>query len=79
MHELVELLGDGRFDCRVNMPCIEDRDAAREVDVAGAFDVPELCVRRSFDVDGERIGNPSRDRGLATRVEISVRAQMMSP
>jgi len=37
------------------MPCVEHRDAAGEVDVAAAFDVPEFGVGRACDEDFMRL------------------------
>ena len=44
--ELLELLRDRRLHLRVDVPGVEHRDAAREVDVAPALHVPQLGVLR---------------------------------
>jgi hypothetical protein len=44
---------------------VEHRDAAREIDVAAAFAVPEERVLRAFDEHRVDHGYAARDGGLA--------------
>ena len=51
--EAVELLADRGLHARVQMASVQHGDARPEVDVAAAFDVPELRIRGPVHVDGE--------------------------
>jgi hypothetical protein len=50
VRDLFELRRHCRFHVRVEVARVDDGDAAREVDVAPAFDVPELRVLRALGV-----------------------------
>ena len=73
--ELLELLRDRRLHLRVHVPGVEHGDAAREVDVAAALDVPELRVAGALGVDGEGVADAARDGVLAALVQFAVFAQ----
>ena len=53
----------------VTVTDVEHRDAAGEVDIAAALDVPQLGVVRAVGVDGGGRADPARDGGGAARGE----------
>ena len=73
--ELVQLLRDGGLHLRVHVPGVEHRDAAGEVDVAAALDVPDLGVAGALGVHRERVGYAARYGQLATGVQFGIGRQ----
>jgi hypothetical protein len=63
----------------MHVPCVEHGDAAGEIDVAFALDVPDLGVRGTFGIDGERIRDTARNGGLTAGVKVCVLSQRTSP
>jgi len=49
--ELLELCGHRSLHLQMSVARIDDRDPGAEIDVAIAFDVPQLGVARALDVD----------------------------
>ena len=64
MEVAIHLLVDGRHHRREAVPGVLACDAAREVDVAAAVDVPDTCALRAGDDDLEG-GDPARDEPVA--------------
>ena len=56
------------------MAGVEHRDAAGKIDVALAFDVPQLGVGGAFCVYGQGIGDPARNGGESTLVQFGIGA-----
>ena len=77
--EAVELLRDRCLDFRVHVPGIEHGDAAGEIDVALAFDVPELRVGSAVGVDGQGVRDSARNGVLAALLQFGVGRQSGSP
>ena len=67
MGKAFELLLDRRHHLGVAMAAIEHTDAAGEIDIAFAFDVPKLGVVRLRSKDFRGRTHASRHRGLPTR------------
>ena len=59
----------------MHVPRVEHGDAAREVDVAAAFDIPKLRVGGALGVHGKRVGHSARHGGLAAFMKIGIRGQ----
>ena len=72
VRDLLELRGHRGLHVRMHVPGVDHGDAAGEVHVAAAFDVPELGVLRALGVHRERIAHATRNGGDAPLVKISV-------
>jgi hypothetical protein len=68
MREALELAADRLGDPRMAVASVHDSDAAREVDVATAFDVPDFSVLRAFGVDGVCVRDATSHGGRPARV-----------
>jgi hypothetical protein len=75
MRELFQLGRNGLLYLRVHVAGVEHRDAAGEIDVAPALDVPDLGVGGALGVDRERVGDTARDCPLAALVKFAVGRQ----
>lgn len=61
----VELFGNGRHHAGMAVPHVEHRDAAREIDVALALDVPDLGILGTGREDRRGRGNATRHSAFA--------------
>jgi len=62
MGEAVELCLDGLDHLGMAMTGVDDRDAAGEVDIAVALDVPDLGILGAVGIDLRRHADAARDR-----------------
>ena len=65
VHQAIELLVHGADDVRVAMAGVEDADAAREVQVLLAVDVPDARAFGALDEDRVGVGEAARHVALA--------------
>ncbi|MNJ52507.1 hypothetical protein D3C77_478470 [compost metagenome] len=65
MAQLGQLLLHRRDDLGMQVPGVEHRDAAGEVDVLAAFDIPHRGVFRTFGEDRVDLPHAARNGGLA--------------
>jgi hypothetical protein len=65
VHQPIELLAHGADDVRVAMAGVEHADAAGEVEVFLAVDVPDAGALRAVHEDGVRVGEAARHVALA--------------
>ena len=72
MTEGLELLRDRRLHLRVQVTGVQHRDAAREIDVAPAFDVPQLGIARTLDVHRKLIAEAARECRVASLLQVFV-------
>ena len=79
MHEVFQLPCDRLLHLRVQVAGVEYRDAAGEVDIAPALDVPDLGVGGTLGVHRERVGDAARHGLLAAGMQFGVRRQGGSP
>ncbi len=70
--EPVHLFLDRGNHPRVVVPGVEHRDPAGEIDVAVAFDVPQLGVERAFDKARVHGRNPARDGLFAAGLKFGI-------
>ena len=57
---------------RVAMTGVQHGDAAGEIDVAFAFDVPQLSIGGPISIDRERIGHATWYRGDTALMEFGI-------
>ena len=74
VRDFLELRGHRGFHMRMHVPGVDHGDAAGEVHVAAAFDIPQLGVLRALGVHRERIAHAARNGGDAPLVKISIRS-----
>jgi hypothetical protein len=70
--EPLHLLAHRGHHLGVAVPRVENSDATREVDVALAFDVPDLSVARACSEDPCRMADAPDDRQIAARQPFGV-------
>ena len=71
--QLLQLPRDRGTHPGMHVTGVEHGDAAGEVDVAAALDIPQLGVGGALGVHGERVGDTARDGLLTTGVQFGVR------
>jgi len=79
MYELFQLPRDRLLHLRVHVAGVEYRDAAGEIDIAPALDVPDLGVGGTLGVHRERVGDAAGHGLLAAGMQFGVRRQGGSP
>src|SRR6266403_2728450 len=79
MYELFQLPRDRLLHLRVQVAGVEYRDAAGEIDIAPALDVPDLGVGGTLGVHRERVGYTAGYGLLAAGMQFGVRRQGGSP
>jgi hypothetical protein len=62
----------------MNVPRVENGDARGEIDIAASLDIPDLGVAGAVGVNGQSVGDTSRDGVLAAGVQVCVRGQIRS-
>jgi hypothetical protein len=70
--EPLELPSHGRLHLRMQVPGVEYRDAGREIDVPASLDVPDLCVARAVDVNGQHGSESAGERCVTTTLQVQV-------
>ena len=69
MGEPVHLLGGGRDHSRVAVTGVQHGNAAGKVNEAAPLDIPKLCIQRPLGIEGRRVRQGARHRGLTAGVE----------
>ena len=76
MGEPAHLLGRGGDDLGVAVPGVQHRDATCEIDVAAAFDVPDLGIARVVGIHAGRVRQRAGDGGSAACEQGRVRRRL---
>src|SRR5258706_9644760 len=72
MGKALHLLGDGRQNLRVAMPGIEYRDAAGEIDIAPALDIPDFSIAGAGGRDRRDMADAADDGILAAGQQFGI-------